>query len=48
MDTAWDYTLIRDKGGSIQENVMSRRGAEALKKTMTTMRLEVPLLAMAE
>ena len=49
MEQLWEDGLVREKdGGSLGLATLSHRGAEKLRETMTTMRLEVPLFTLAE
>lgn len=49
MENIWDGTLVRQaEGGSLGLATLSQRGSESFKDTMTTMKLEIPLLTLAE
>ena len=49
MEKAWTETLVREQdGGSQKLSILSQRGSASLKDTITTMKLEVPLLTLAE
>ena len=48
LDSLYDHSLLRiTESGSVGLDLAAHRGAESIEKTMTTMRLEVPLIAMA-
>ena len=48
LDSLYDHSLLRiDESGSVGLDLASHRGAESIERTMTTMRMEVPLIALA-